>query len=265
MLLIAAAFATGCRETVTEVGPTKPPPAVFFATDDQTTGVRAVSIWVTDSGFDVPQDLVSRIAAQVRVSTWPGDVEVPSTSTITTIPGEQLPGGGLRFAHGQIDQELDATLDGSGWYAVSVAQKPGDYPFQNEAVLFSFDGRSFGVRVSPAHPPAVASVLACAKEGGVVAVYARFSELVNKAAGAVAVDYGNAAVTCPAGDEAPGEDQFLCADATAGQPFSVRIVGAVTAQSSGLPLATGTLRSADMQVSVMSDGCRLYKPAITGA
>jgi len=265
MVLIATAFATGCEEDVTELGPSKPPPGALFMTADPTTGVRTVSIWINDSGRDVPEDLVRRIAGQVRASTWPGDLEVPSTATITTIPSEQVPGVGTSVGRGQIDLEIDAPVDASGWYAVSLTEKPGEYGVQNQAVLFSFDDGSRGVRVSPAHPPMVASVLACAKEGGVVAVYARFSELVNKAAGAVVVDYGNTAVTCPAGAEAPDEDQFLCANATAGQAFSVRIVGPATAQSSGLPLATETLRSADMQVSVMGDGCRLYKPAITGA
>lgn len=264
--LLATALAAGCfKDGPTSLpAPTPGPPTISFQTADQSTGVSAVSIWVSDSGSDVPLELLRGIAMRVRVSTWPGGADVPSTATITTTAGEQLPNGAERLAYGQIEQQVDGAVEGNGWYAVSLPERAGDYRL-NEAVLFSFGGGAFGVRISPAHPPVVASVMSCAKEGGVVAVYAQFSEPVNNAPGALALDYGATPMTCAVGAESTGEDQFVCANATAGQPFSLHIVGAVTAQSSSLAMAPGTLRSADMQVSTTNDGCWLYKPAIAGA
>ena len=100
-----------------------------------------------------------------------------------------------------------------------LPERDSDYRL-NKAVLFSFDDGAFGVRLSPSHPPVVASAMSCPKEGGVVAVYAQFSEPVNNAPGALGLDYGNIAMTCAVGAESASEDQFLCANATAGQPFS---------------------------------------------
>jgi hypothetical protein len=259
--LVAASFAAGCSQGDSLIAPTKGPPTVSFMTADQSTGVGAVSIWITDGGYDVPLDLANSIARNVNVATWPGDVGVPSSQMVATFPRLQYPNGAERLAYAQIDIQLDATIAGNAWFAVSLPERPGEYQLQGADSLFAFDGGARGVRVSPVHPPVVASVMACAKEPGVV-VYAQFSELVTKAAGALTLDYGNPAAPCSAGGEGTGEDQFLCANATEGQPFSLHIVGLVTAQASGLPMAPGTLRSSDMQMSVTADGCSLYKPAI---
>ena len=157
--------------------------------------------------------------------------------------------------------QLEATVAGNDWFAVSLPERPAEYRIAGPG-LFAFDSGARGVRVALVHhPPVVASVMACAKEPGVV-VYAHFSELVSKAAGALTLDYGDPSAPCAAGAEGAGEDQFLCANATAGQPFSLHIVGIVTAQTSGLPMAPATLRSSELQMSVTADGCSLYMPAI---
>jgi len=262
LAVVAASFAVGCGEGGPRSGgaPTKPPPQVAFVTADLSTGVRVASVQISDSGIDVSPELVNTLAAAVRVSTWPGDVEVASTKTITNFPG-QLPGGAQRLAYAQIDWQLDAGLDGNAWYAISLPARPADYTLGN-AFAFRFEGGARGSRLSPSHPPVVGSVMSCTKESGVVAAYARFSEAVSKAAGAPALDYGLAATPCAVGGDSPGETQFICADAISGQPFSLQIPEGVSAQASGSPMAPGTLDSAGMQADVAPDGCSVHKPVI---
>ena len=51
--------------------------------------------------------------------------------------------------------------------AVSLPQRrTGDYQVSSDLILFAFDGGALGVRISPAHPPVVSSVMSCAKERG---------------------------------------------------------------------------------------------------
>ena len=80
--------------------------------------------------------------------------------------------------------------------------------------LFAFDSGERGVRVALVRPPVVASVMACAKAPGVV-VYAHFSELVSKAAGALTLDYGDPSAPCAAGAERRVKTTFSAPDATA--------------------------------------------------
>src|SRR6185369_15804444 len=101
-----------------------------------------------------------------------------------------LPNGALRAAYAEIEKQLDANLDASVWYAISVAPDPATYTLPDASTAFAFDGGALGVRFSPAHAPVVASVMSCAKDGGVVAVYARYSEPLAWGAGTPALDYG---------------------------------------------------------------------------
>lgn len=263
LAVVATSFTAGCGgPTSDEMGTgSLGVPQIFFMTSDLSTGARIASIRIEHNGWDVPLDLVNAIAARVRVSTWPGDVQAPSSQTISTFPREQLSGGGERLGYGQIDRMLDATLDGNGWYGISLPQRPADYHIGSDLVLSPFADGALGVRISPSHPPVVSSVMSCPKDGGVVAVYASFSEPLTKPSGALALDYG-AAVPCAVGDDQPAQAQFFCANATGAQPFSLRIADGVSATASGAPMAAATIRSGDMHVSVLSDGCSYYKAAI---
>jgi hypothetical protein len=264
LAVVAASFAAGCFEDGPMSGPAPsiPPPLVNFMTSDLSTGVRVASVRISDGGRTVSAELMAKIAPAIRVSTWPGDVEVASSETVSTFPGGQDPSGAGRFGYAQIDRTLDAALDGNGWYAVSLPRRPADYQVSSDLVLSTFAAGALGIRISPAHPPVVSSVMSCPKEGGTVAVYAGFSEPLTKPSGAVALDYGAPAVPCAVGADEPSVTQFICANAAGAQPFSLRIADTVTAAASGSPLAAGTLRSAEMQSAVLGDGCSYYKPAI---
>jgi hypothetical protein len=102
--------------------------------------------------------------------------------------------------------------------------------------------------------------MSCSKDAGVVAVYARYSESLTKTAGQLSLDYGGAPAPCSVGADQPGETQFICSG-TEGASFSLRIPDGVTGQASGTPMAPFTLDSGEMDVDVMPDGCRLYKPS----
>lgn len=266
LAVVGAAFTAGCSEDWQTTGPppTPPPPFVNFTTPDLSTGVRIVSIRIANHNSDVPLDLLNAVAAQIRVSTWPGDVQVDASQTVATFRAEQLANGAERAAYGQIDEMLDATVDGSGWYGVSLPQRQtADYQVSSDLTLSTFAGGALGVRISPAHPPVVSSVMSCPKNGGTVAVYAAYSEPLTKPPEALALDYGATAAPCTVGDDQPSVTQFICANATGAAPFALRIADTITAAASGSPMAAGTLRSADMQSSVLGDGCSYYKPAIT--
>jgi len=264
LLVVASSFAAGCFQDGPMSGPvpSTPLPLVNFMTSDLSTGVRLVSVRITDGGDTVSAELIATIAPAVRVSTWPGDVEVASSEAVSSSPGGQDPSGAGRFGYAQIDRTLDAAVDGSVWYRVSLPRRPADYQVSSDLTLSTFAGGALGVRISPAHRPVVASVMSCPKEGGAVAVYAGFSEPLTKPPGALALDYGTPAAPCAVGADEPSVTQFICANATGAAPFSLRIADSVTATGSGSPMAAGTLRSADMQSAVLGDGCSYYKPAI---
>ena len=240
------------------------PPLMLFMTSDLSTGVRVATIRIGNYDSDVPLDLVNALAVPVRVSTWPGDVPVPATQTVSTFPEEQLPNGGRRAAYGQIDLTLVETLDGNGWYQVSLPrQGTDDYQVSGGVFLSGFVGGPFGVRISPAHPPVVSKVMSCANDGGTVTVSAGFSEPLTKPSGDLALDYGVPAAPCAVGDDQPTFIEFTCANATGAAPFSLHIAGTATAAASGSPMEAGTLRSADMHVWVLGNGCSYYMPPAT--
>ena len=57
LVVVAGSFAAGCDEDGPTGGPPRQPlPAVGFMTPDRSTGVRLASIWIGDSGHDVPLD-----------------------------------------------------------------------------------------------------------------------------------------------------------------------------------------------------------------
>ena len=160
----------------------------------------------------------------------------------------------------EIDEELDAGLSGSDWYAVSLTVDASQYVI-NEAPAFAFQNGMRGIRLSPTHPPVVASVMSCLKDMGTIAVYVRYSEPVIKAAGAPALDFTRYPVSCSVGADSPSETQFICVTgAGADQPFMVHVPDGVTAQASGAPMAPATLDSTDMSEYSMPDGCKIYKP-----
>ena len=264
LAVVAASFTAGCEDDPGPRGaPTPPRPSVGFATADLSTSVRVASIRISNNGSDVPIDIVNTVAAQVRVSTWPGDVEVAASQTVATYPAEQLPNGGVRAGYGKIDLTLDPTLDGNGWYRFSLPERrTDDYQVSNDSVSFTFAGGALGVRISPAHPPVVSSVTACAPNVGPVVVDAAFSEPVTKPPGALTLDYG-AARPCALGDDQPSVTQFVCANAQAASDFSLHIADGITAAASGSPMAAGTLSSEDMQWSVLDGDCTYYKPTQT--
>jgi len=257
MGLVAVALLAGCGPGGEHL--TRPPPQINFLTADLSTGGGVASFQITNGVDAVPDYLLQRVAAGTRVASWPSDLEVASAQTVTTVPGGQLPNGAQMLAHSQIDETLDAGLDGSQWYAVSVPVGT-DYVI-NEAPVFIFQNGMRGVRLSPAHPPVVASVMSCSKEMGTIAVYVRYSEPVSKAAGAPALDFTSYPVTCSIGADSPTETQFICVTgAGANQPFLLHVPDGVTAQASGAPMAPTTLDSTGLYERSTPDGCTTYRP-----
>jgi hypothetical protein len=258
--LLAVALTAGC--TTDDRGgpePTKSLQQVAIDPADLSTGASGGEIWLNGPD-DVTSEMVSSLAPQIRIATFPGNVVVPATQSVVTTPRTVSPNGVPVPALAQIHEDLDAGLDGSGWYAVSLPATSSQYVLTTDHWLFAFaDGRR-GVRLSPTHPPVVASVMSCHKDAGVIAVYARYSEPLNKAAGSPSLDYGATPVPCSVGADDPGETQFICSGEDA-QPFSLHLPDGVTAQASGRPMAPGTLDSTGMQISVIpGELCTIYKP-----
>src|SRR5262249_13101941 len=160
-----------------------------------TTGDSTASVQIRDTLRDVSLDLVNMVQSDTRVSTWPANAQASATATPSTVPGGQT-GGSLMYAHGQLDWQLEGVSQDAGWVALALPDGPGVYHVQDDGSLFAFAGGGRGIRISPAHAPIVASVLSCAKGGGVVAVYVRTSEPVTKAAGALTLEYGAAGTAC---------------------------------------------------------------------
>jgi hypothetical protein len=262
-LLLAVSIVAGCGNGELDPhggGPMEPLPQISFVTTDLSTGTRVATVQIY-AGVDGPSaDLLTSVASTIRVATWPGGDEVITTQFITLVQRATLPNGAVRGAYGQIEKQLNAGVDANAWHSISLAPQPGTYSLPGESAAFAFDGGARGVRFSPAHAPVVASVMSCGKDGGVVAVYARYSEPVVRTGGAPALDYGATPVACGVGGDSPGETQFICAATESGQPFSLRIPDGVTAQASAAPMAAGTLDSAGMITAVTPDGCTVHKP-----
>lgn len=238
--------------------------SVDIVTADLSTGTRTVTITLRKDGSEVSSDLLAQFAPSINVKTWPeGDVVAVTRNMSVVLGGGQLPNGAqLANGYGQIDVQLDDTLDGSAWYSVSIASLPLGYRW-DQSKLFVFDDASMGIRVSPAHSPVVRSILSCQKDVA-VAVYVSFSEPVTSSDGAIALGFGAEAIPCSIGDQDAGEVQFICSGAGTTGPFSLRVDGSVVAQMSGSPILAGTFHTADMQLGLRSDGCHLYKPIILG-
>jgi hypothetical protein len=261
---LLAALGAGCGGQRIDPGggsPTRPAPQISFVTADLSTGARVAMVRIYNGIDDVPTDVLNTVASGIKVATWPGNVDVSTIQVITNVSGGQLPNGAQRSAYAEIEETLDSALDGNAWYAVSLPARPGEYTLPGEDRAFAFSGGTRGVRFSPAHAPVVASVMSCAKDGGVVAVYARYSEPVTRAGGAPVLDYGATPVACDVGGDAPGETQFICPGTMSGQPFSLQIPDGVAAQASGAPMAARTLGSAGMLTATTNDGCTVHTPA----
>ena len=257
--LVAVGLAAGCDVTGGE-HLMRSPPRVDFLTADLSTGFGVASIQISNGVDDIPDLVLKSVASKVRVATWPGDLEVPSTQTVTTVPGGQLANGAQVMSRDQIDVQLDAALDGSGWYGVTVGLEAGLYVIDLDP-LFAFQNGGRGVRLSPAHAPVVASVMSCSKDMGTIAVYVRYSEPVLKTTGPPALDFTKYPVTCSVGADSPSETQFICVTgAGAGQPFLLNVPDGLTAQASGAPMAPATLDSMGMYAHSTSDGCTTYRP-----
>jgi hypothetical protein len=96
----------------------------------------------------------------------------------------------------------------------------------------------------------------------VVAVYARYSEPVVRAAGVLPIlDYGVPPAGCAVGGDSTVETQFICSNAgSGGQPFWLEIPDGVTAQASGTAMVPRRLDSTSTQASTTNDGCTVHKP-----
>jgi len=260
---LLGALSAGCGGKQVEPGggsPTRPAPLVSFTTADLSTGARAATVRINDIG-PISDDLVNNVASRIRIATWPGDVEVSGIQVITNVMGGQLPNGAQQAAYAEIEETLDSALDGNAWYAISLPARPTEYTLPGDARAFALAGGMRGVRFSPAHAPVVASVMSCTKDGGVVAVYAHYSEPLAWGAGTPALDYGATPVSCTVGDNQAGQTQFICTATASGQPFSLQIPDGVTAQASGAAMAAGTLASAGMLTATTNDGCTVHTPA----
>jgi len=259
---LLGALSAGCGGKQIESGgggPTPVPPQISF-TADLSTGARAETVRIDDYR-PVSDDLVNSVSSRIRIATWPGDVAVSAIQVITNVMGGQLPNGAQQAAYAEIKATLDSALEGNAWYAVSLPARPTEYRLPGDDRAFAFAGGARGVRFSPAHAPVVASVMSCTKDGGVVAVYAHYSEPLAWGAGTPALDYGATPVSCTVGDNQAGQTQFICPATASGQPFSLQIPDGVTAQASGASMAAGTLGSAGMLTATTNDGCTVHTPA----
>ena len=253
---LLGALSAGCGGKQVEPGggsPTRLAPLISFVTADLSTGARAATVRIDDVG-PISDDLVNNVASRIKLATWPGNVEVSGIQVITNVIGGQA-------AYAEIEETLDSALDGNAWYAISLPARPTEYTLPGDARAFALAGGMRGVRFSPAHAPVVASVMSCAKDGGVVAVYARYSETLTWGAGTPALDYGATPVSCTVGDNQAGQTQFICPATAPGQPFSLQIPDGVTAQASGAAMVAGTLGSAGMLTATTNDGCTVHTPA----
>ena len=117
---------TGCEER--QVSPSEPAPgyALTFTTADLSTRNRAASLRLYDQGLPVNSDILNTIATSVTVATWPDGDPVAATLTTGAEPGGQLPGGGQIQPYNQVDVQLDDSVVGSAWYAVSIRTLPPD-------------------------------------------------------------------------------------------------------------------------------------------
>jgi hypothetical protein len=225
---------------------------------DLSTGFDAVTVLIS-AEYDVTPEMVNRIAPQLRVASFPGNVVVPATQSIVNTPRFVNNHNVTVSAFTNVEEQLDAGLDGSEWYAVSLPANPSRYVLTTDWWLFAFEDGNLGVRVSPTHPPVVASMMSCHKDAGVVGVYVRYSESVSMAAGMPSLDYGTPPVACSVSADAPTETQFICAGEDA-QPFSLHLPDGVTATASGRPMAPGTLASTGLQISeIPGELCTIYK------
>lgn len=260
--LLAATVAAGCgNDTLGGGAATKGPLQVAFVAMDLATGMRDQFVSIT-AEYDVTPEMVRSVVPYLRVASFPEDEVVPATQSINNVPSTVTPQMVQVPARAEVWEQLDAGLDGNGWYAISLPPSipPALYAITTEWWLFAFDSGTRGVRWSPNHPPVVASVMSCHKNAGVVGLYIRYSEPVDKAAGPPSLDYGITPGACSVSDDAPTETQFICAGEDA-QPFSLYMPDGVTAQASGRPMAPTTLDSSGMQVSTIpNDTCTIYKP-----
>lgn len=265
--LLLAATVGGCGSGALDpgggIGPSKPPLQIAFVTKDLATGTGTPSVQIYAGVEDIASDFVFSVASALRFAIWPSGVEVAKTVTLTNVSHRDLPNGGVQIGYAEIDVHFDpAPPNPSAWYAISLPPMPSEYTLPDASTAFAFDGGARGVRFSPAHAPVVASVMSCAKDGGVVAVYARYSEPVVRAAGATPLlDYGVPPAGCAIGGDSAVETQFICSNAGAGdQPLWLEIPAGVTAQASGAAMAPGRLDSTAMQTSTTNDGCTVHKP-----
>jgi hypothetical protein len=263
--LLVASFVAGCGTDRTDPGggPSQTlMPQVSVLTPDLATSAHVATVQIISAYGDVSPDLLEKVAARIRVATWPGDVEVATTEIRSSTMSSVLPNGAQQIGSATIETQLDPALDASAWYAISLPAGATEYGTPVNPFAFVFDGGARGSRFSPAHAPVVASVMSCAKDGGVVAVYARYSEPVVRTAGATPLlDYGVPPAGCAVGGDSTVETQFICSNAGSGdQPLWLEIRDGVTAQASGVAMVPGRLDSTAMQTSTTNDGCTVHKP-----
>lgn len=249
--LVVASLVAGCGD-----GPPPTPQVVFF-TSDRTTSAQVAAIRIISADGVVPTEVIDTVAANIRVATWPGDVEVPTIQTILTgiaaAPENMVVPGGIVM----IDRQLDPSLDPSAWYAISLPPSAA----YSLPTLFAFDGGVRGSRFSPAHAPVVAWFMSCPRNGGGVTVEAWYSERVVHAAGVMpALDYGAPPVSCALGFDGITATQFICPGTGDGEPFSLRIPDGVMAQDSKRAMAPGSIDSTGMQTTPANGGCTLHLP-----
>ena len=263
--VVLASFVAGCGSgTLGDRGGGSPvwlPPQVNFQTPDRSTGVSVATVRIYNYDGQTSQDVVDMVASRIRVATWPGDVEVPTTQTLLSFPSVILPNGGQMLGYVEIGQQLDPSLDASAWYAMSMPAPTAAYAMPTNPTVLALAGGATAVRFSPAHAPVVTLVTACAKEDGVVAVYAGYSEPVFRSGALPALDYGTKPISCTVGDDSSAETQFICDNAGAeGQPFLLRIPDGVTAQVSGAAMVPTTLDSNRMQTVTTANRCTIHVP-----
>lgn len=263
---VFASFAAGCGAgslTDARGGPPPSMPQVQFQTLDRSTGINVATVRIYKPfSAEIPSDVVDTVVSRIRVATWPGDIAVPTVETRLSFPSIPLPDGGEMSGYVEIDEQLDPSLDARAWYAISLPAPTAAYTMPANPFFLDLDGGATGSRFSPAHAPVVTSITACAKDRGVVEVYAGYSEPIVKAAGVVpSVDYGAKPIVCTVGDDSATSTQFNCPNAgSETQPLSLRIPDGMAAQASGAAMASATLDSNGMQTGSTGNACSIYKP-----